>query len=333
MKNPNGYGSCFKMSGNRRKPFVARLTVGHTEKGFPIYKVLGYFRTRSEGLVALADYHKQPYSLDTRNMALKEVFYNALASDKSMADNTRRNHKNIWKYLEPIAEIAYHEINLGIMQNLVNNQDKPTVAIQIKKTLRFLDKYALQSDIITKGYAEFIKLPTYETQHIREPFDRKEIELLWEHSNDDTAKVILLYLYTGFRRNELADLKKENVNDGCIVGGSKTKAGKNRIIPVHSRIEWIISEFMAREGDYLVPREYCNFTFFHTKFGNYCEQILGKKHIPHECRHTFVSELSRKGGDSVCIDRLAGHSSGHVGRDVYTHKSIEELKNTIELLD
>ena len=37
MKNPNGYGSVVKLSGNRRKPFCARKTSGWNEKGHPIY--------------------------------------------------------------------------------------------------------------------------------------------------------------------------------------------------------------------------------------------------------------------------------------------------------
>ena len=31
MKNPNGYGSVFKLTGNRRKPWCARVTVGWTD--------------------------------------------------------------------------------------------------------------------------------------------------------------------------------------------------------------------------------------------------------------------------------------------------------------
>ena len=54
MKNPNGYGSVVKLSGNRRKPYAVRKTAGWNEKGHPIYINIGYFSTREEGLIALA---------------------------------------------------------------------------------------------------------------------------------------------------------------------------------------------------------------------------------------------------------------------------------------
>lgn len=41
MKNPNGYGTVVKLSGNRRKPYAVRKTLGFNEKGYPIYKSIG----------------------------------------------------------------------------------------------------------------------------------------------------------------------------------------------------------------------------------------------------------------------------------------------------
>ena len=74
MKNPNGYGSVVRLSGNRRNPFCARKTVGWNEKGHPIYKPVGYFKTRQEAMIALAEYNRNPYDIDlskiTMNLSL-----------------------------------------------------------------------------------------------------------------------------------------------------------------------------------------------------------------------------------------------------------------------
>lgn len=56
-------------------------------------------------------------------------------------------------------------------------------------------------------------------------------------------------------------------------------------------------------------------------------------HVPHECRHTFRSRLDSAGANKVCIDRIIGHKSNDVGERVYTHKTLQELKDTIALLD
>lgn len=333
MKAPNGYGSCFKLSGNRRKPFCVRLTAGHNEKGQPIYKVVGYYKTRSEGMMALAEYHKQPYTFDNRNITLKEVFEKAYETQQSLAYNTKKMLMVGYRKLEKLWNTKYREINLGIMQNLINEAEPYGAKRSIKDTLRFIDTFALKNDIIIKGYAEFISMPKNERKQQRGIFTLEEVKKLWEHAEEIQAQVILLYIYTGFRKEELRQMKKESIVDNCFIGGSKTEAGKGRTVPIHHSIMPIVQKFMEREGDCLLPTEPpINKTFWLTGFQDYCEKVLGRRHIIHECRHTFVTELNRQNANPICVDRLAGHSSGHVGRDVYTHKSIEELRENIELL-
>ena len=58
MRKPNGYGGISKLSGNRRRPYVARITETYTDEGVQVYKVLGYFKTQEEALEELAKYNK-----------------------------------------------------------------------------------------------------------------------------------------------------------------------------------------------------------------------------------------------------------------------------------
>ena len=46
MKNPNGYGTVVKLSGNRRRPWAVRKSLGQNEKGQPILKTIGYTATK-----------------------------------------------------------------------------------------------------------------------------------------------------------------------------------------------------------------------------------------------------------------------------------------------
>lgn len=74
MKNPNGYGTVAKLSGNRRKPYVVRKTKGFNEKGHPIYETIAYCETREEGNIILAEYNKNPYDIDAAKITMKELF-------------------------------------------------------------------------------------------------------------------------------------------------------------------------------------------------------------------------------------------------------------------
>lgn len=333
MKAPNGYGGISKQSGRRRKPYVVRLTIGHNEKGYPIYKILGYFKNRFEANLALADYHKSPYDLDLQSITVDKVFNEAMQENKSLTESSKRIYSSAYKkYMITIANNKYKALNLSIMQNIVDSCDKPSTRKQIKKVFALLDNYALEHDIINKGYAQFIKIAESDSfvQKQKITFTYGEIEKLWQNSNngDVIASIILLYLYSGFRRNELNNMLKDSIRDNCFIGGSKTKAGKNRIVPIHSRIKNIV-RFLS-DDEYILPPIARTSKFFYYEFQNYCEKELGVRHIPHECRHTFITELNRLRCDPVCIDRLAGHSSGHIGQDVYTHKSIDELRKCIE---
>lgn len=333
MKAPNGYGGITKLSGRRRKPFVVRLTIGHNEKGYPIYKVLGYFKTRAEAMLALADYHKTPYNIDTKNITACEVFEEAARVNKRLSKRTMDTHKSVFnKHIKPkIGDVPYSTVNLSIMQGVVDSCEKPTAKMHTRDTFSFMDRYAMEHDIIIKSYSQFVELAQYQSQAARKVFTYEEIAKLWkmEKKGDIIAKTILLFLYTGFRRTELADMTTENIKDGCLVGGVKTKAGKNRIVPIHSKIRHIIEEFSKSDG-YLLPRR--STSFFGKAFTSYCEKTLGTRHIPHECRHTFITELNRRKADQICLDRLVGHASGHVGHDIYTHKSVQELSAAIELI-
>ena len=70
MKLPNGFGTVYKLSGNRRNPYVAKKTKGweidpKTGKSKQLYTVVGYYPTRKEALMQIfwkpgqgqAEYH------------------------------------------------------------------------------------------------------------------------------------------------------------------------------------------------------------------------------------------------------------------------------------
>ena len=50
MRNANGQGGVSKLSGNRRKPYVARITVSYNkETGSQVYKTLRIFQNKAGG--------------------------------------------------------------------------------------------------------------------------------------------------------------------------------------------------------------------------------------------------------------------------------------------
>ena len=73
MRMPNGYGSVYKLSGNRRKPYAVRVTEIWSN-GQQKYRYLGYYRTKQEAIKQLALYNDAPYDLEMSKVTFSEIY-------------------------------------------------------------------------------------------------------------------------------------------------------------------------------------------------------------------------------------------------------------------
>jgi len=173
------------------------------------------------------------------------------------------------------------------------------------------------------------------TETTRKPFSEKEIKTMWQMQRQPWVDSVLFLLYTGFRISEMLDLEKENVNleNGTITGGTKTAAGKNRVVPIHPKIRHIVEVRVKEDGDYLFSYKgsQCGNTTYRVFWGNIMK-TANMEHTPHECRHAFRSRLDSAGANKRCVDLMMGHKSADVGERVYTHKTLDELRTAIELV-
>ena len=205
----------------------------------------------------------------------------------------------------------------------------------IKNLFGHLDRFAMELDVIQKMYSTLTTAaPVPETSKV--PFTDDEIEKLWTIQNQEWVDTVLILLYSGWRITELLTLKSENVDleHGTMKGGIKTRNGKDRIVPIHSKIQPFVEQWMNRGTEYLITDKdgkKMTDTQYRPYFKVIMEQ-LGFSHCPHECRHTLRSRLDSAGANKKCIDMILGHKSKDVGERVYTHKTVAELKAAIELI-
>jgi integrase len=336
MKNPNGYGSVVKLSGNRRNPYMARKTKGWNAKGHPQYKIIGYYPTKEAGLIALAQYNNAPWDVDQARTTFEELF--ELWKNKKAAKLGKSNQTSLlsaYQHCQKLHKTKYKDIKSYHMQECIDACGHGySTQGAIKNLFRHLDRFALELDLVNRCYSELLTSESIpETEKI--PFTDEEINRLWQVSGEPWIDSVLIFLYTGFRISELLDLRTGNVDlaAGTINGGTKTKAGKDRIIPIHSKIAPLVAMRAGQGEEYLFTynEKKVNITKYYILWREIMER-MGMKHTPHECRHTFRSRLDSAGANKKCIDLLMGHKSKDVGERVYTHKTIEELKAAVELL-
>lgn len=81
-----------------------------------------------------------------------------------------------------------------------------------------------------KNYAQFIQLYSRQKKE-KEIFTEEEIEKI-EKDGSEASRIILMLLSTGMRIGELFSLRLEDYHETYLIGGSKTEAGRNRVIPI-----------------------------------------------------------------------------------------------------
>ena len=335
MKNQNGYGTVVKLSGNRRKPYTVRKTLGFNEKGHPVYMSIGYFSTREQGLIALAEYNKEPFNVELCKITLGELF--SLWREKraqKLGECNKRNLIYAYKHIKHLENMKYTDIKSFYMQESIDNCGFGySTQHTVKNLWVHLDNFAFELDIIRKKYSQILTADSVpETSRV--PFSEDEIKCVWQISDKPFVDSVLILLYTGMRISEMLSLETANVdlNTNAIKCGIKTKAGKNRIIPIHPLILPFV-EKRVKNGGYLFgtnekPMPLSKY------YGIWKEvmQLANLNHTPHECRHTFETRLDSAGANRRCIDLLMGHASKDVGNRIYNHKTILQLREAVEML-
>lgn len=321
MRNPNGYGSVVKLSGNRRKPFMARITTGYRDNGQPIYTALDYFARREDALICLAQYNDAQFSVDYRNLTLAQLYDKLRELEfPQYSQSLQGSLAAAYNYLAALYNVRYRTIRKHQMQTCIDTCGKSqSTQTNIRNLFWHLDRLAFDLDIISKRYSETLTVRATATKD-RQIFTDAEVKLLWQHR--PASDPFLVMLYTGLRMSELLTV----VQDGdCLRGGVKTAAGKNRVIPIHPAIEGMFREFFPGPTIGARKRSF-------TRAWDALMQELGMTHTSHDCRHTFRSKLDSAGANKVCIDLIMGHKSPDIGERVYTHKTLEELRETVALV-
>lgn len=354
MRLPNKFGTCYKLSGHRRKPWIARITTGWTtvvaQKGKnkgkkvpkQLYRTIGYYETRQEGMDALTLYRHNPVS-PKAGMTLQEVYkewskikYREGKKRKGISKSTENNYRAAWKYIGRFEKELFKELRTGHWQDVIDKCEeagKSDSTIKKIKTLAvMLCNYAVQNDIIDKNYAEFVELPKTDKTE-KERFSDLEVKKIETAAKENEwVNTVLILVYTGMRISEMIGLTKFNIDleKKLITGGIKTDAGKNRIIPIHSKILEYIKYWYNKNGDRLI----CE--------GEEGKRILVKRYrekfyypalktakvrklTPHKCRHTFCSMLADARANPLAIQLMAGHADYGFTANEYTHPEIKLL--------
>ena len=343
-RRANGLGSIVPLKRKSGTVYQVRVNTRIDGRGYPAYDVLGNFPDRVSADMALANYNTNPYDVDLRDLTFAEV-YQRWYKSKFKAEPFHNGKKTsneytvqaAYKHCCPLHDQVYSKIRTGEMQELVDASSLSHASAEhVLRVLKNLGKYALQFDITPKDYAAFLKMTKEEDDEEGVPFTRDELALLWANKGKPFVDTILIYIYSGWRVNELARMSLDHIDleHRTFTGGLKTRSSKNRTIPIHSKIYGLVSNRYDRRFKSLVYHDGTG-DISETKYRKYFNDALlscgiTTAHTPHDCRHTCNSLLLEVKADKIVRYKIMGHTGRDINEKTYSHLTVEQLREELE---
>ena len=349
MRRANGTGSVVKLSGNRRRPYVVRISY-RDKYGALKQQSLSYHAKAAEAQAALEEYNRNAATgavpaPDQLSMTVGEI-YEAWSGREypRLGPSSVSSHKAAWSRVGRYAEHKMRSITLDMWQAILDEDEErgcsQSLANNDALLIKALCKYAMMRDIISKDYSKYLDIPSINPKRKKGAFTEAQMEQLAAMASQGVpwADTALMLCYTGFRITEFLELTPASYHaDGdYLQGGKKTEAGRGRVIPVHPKIKPYLMAWLDRGGETIITRdgEPTNAGWYRGFAFPPLMQALGvPEATPHWCRHTFATRLHAAGVDPITVKWLMGHSTKGDITMRYTHNSLAVLRAAIDKLD
>ena len=324
LKRANGTGTVYKLQGRRKRPWVA------AKSGV----IVGYYDKKTSALEALA--RLQGRSLDEiYNWTFKEV-YEAWKDEhfRDIGAKGTESYERAYDIFEPLHERKFRELRTADYQAVIDQYSAKSYSTlsKFKQLVTQMSKWGIRQELITTNFASFIKLPE-NVKKEKEIFSADEIKKI-EKDGSQEARLVLMMIYTGMRIGELFGLRTENVHETYVIGGEKTKAGRNRIIPIRSEGRKYFAEFKERaKGELLISGyegQKVAANFRNRDYYPLLERLGIPKKTPHATRHTFASWAVANNIKPELLQKMLGHADYSTTANIYEHFDIDQLVEAID---
>lgn len=375
-RRTKGTGSIYIRKDSKSKPYAAASSI----TGKQVY--LGTFATKREAENALKDYEYNPVNGFNMTLEQLHDKWVKTKAYKKLGNSVKSNYASAYIKLKPLYKRKFRDLRTSDFQYIVDYYDSPHHEVgaegklkyllpngkgtykvtdtpkicqglgysalhKVKCLLTTLYTFAMKEDILNKNYAAFIELPEQE-ETTATRFTEVQLELI----KQNVGKVpymdyIYIMCYVNFRVSEFLELTpdKYKVTDSGIhyfVGGKKTDAGKDRIVPIHPKIQQLVQNCINNNGETIFCRIHEGSEFGKAMNKDYFLKYafrpamqalgLGDEFTPHSCRRTFSTRMSAAGAREEDIIALMGHTDYKVDIDHYIIQEVDTLYNAIKLL-
>ena len=344
---PNGTGTAVK----RGKTWTAVVVVGwkpsddRTHK-IPVYRTKGGFQTKKEALnYCSVLLHGPEKKKQIRLHELYDLWEAAYAP--RIVPSTMGCYKYAYQHFFPLHLRFVSDITATDLQKCMDACPSGKRTHQNMKCVAgLLWAYAVDSGYVAQDITGNLYIGKGQSVQ-RDPLTEKEVDVIRNAIGKIRyAEYVYALCFLGFRPTEFLSLKKEHyrIIEGieCLVNGSKTEAGKDRIVIIPPQILDIVRERLYIPGtDLLFPQyrfnrkispelidfKQMNHEYFNKHIFKPMMQSLGiaENKTPYAARHTYSDKLKRAGGDDKTKAGLMGHTDYAFTRSHYQSTDMDDL--------
>ena len=354
--SPNGTGYAYRRRG--QKTWTAEVVIGwrdpppfdpenpeNRKQRVPIKRTKGGFKTKPEALAYCSALRgDRP---DVCTLSLKQIYDQWLPWYAPRVDKeTLGCYKAAFGHFAKIHEKKFVTIAPEDLQKCLDDCPRGHRTHQnMKVTAGLLWKYGVDRGYVPRDIAENLYIGKGKSVQ-RDPLTDAEVQLIrGAIGKERYAEYLYCLCYLGFRPGEFLSLRKDHYRtiDGyeVLVNGSKTEAGKDRVVIIPPQVLDIVRSRLFVPGTDLLFPQYCfkrqNDVLKGFKqmgddyFNKHVFKPLAAKlgfsegKVPYSARHTYSDKLKNAEGTDKAKASMIGHTDYAFTQSHYQSTDLEDL--------
>lgn len=331
-----------------RMTFTVRYIINgsrkrHTIGNYPVVSISLARQEATKALQAVQKGYNPSAKHGSPNMAVSQLcdFYQKNGANHKEPSTKKIDAGRINTHIKPlIGHITLSNLTKLDVQNMMNDiingknikvKGGKTTARDTVGLLSVMLNFAIDQRWLKENVAYGIKKPPVNMYvcHLN-PKELADLgsELSKPKNQSHARNVLYLLLLTGCRRDEIASLKWDDVdNYNQCLNLSHSKVGA-RVVPIGKVALDFIQKLPKFNSHYIFPSLVKNKYYVGTP--KRWRQIRKEANIPtcriHGLRHTFASIAASLGYNDLIIGALLGHSKGRSTTSRYIHPSSQSLQ-------
>lgn len=320
-------------------------------------------RTEEEAIIKRAEKKKELESgrvVVASSMTVSDWAYRAVDTYKTrQKEITKKKYVGNMRHniLEQIGAMPLKSVKPIHCQEVLNMQagkSKAQIA-EVCQTLKFIFGKAYENGLIATNPAEHIIKPIGTKTYRRTITDHEREHLLKVADNDPRFTLFLLMLYCGCRPSEAMEAQGRDIStmDGYPVlhiRGTKT-ARADRYVPIPNEFyqkikktepfSYIAPNAAGRKHNESSYKRVCANLRREMNISMGCQVYrnqlipplpLADDFVPYDLRHTYCTDLQKKGVDIRTAQYLMGHADIKMTANIYTHADNSTVISAAKLL-